>query len=120
MTLIFSMATPSWVLQVCDRRLSNPDDPGGGYIEGATKSVLYCNQFSYAYSGRASIKGEPIDDYLIRIISEQKKPETSSKLLAEYITEKLTKSFAAIIDTPAKKRLTIIGTGWAAPPCVIA
>jgi hypothetical protein len=120
MTLIFSMATPEWVIQVSDRRLFNPDDPAGPYIDDATKTVLYCNQISYAYSGRAVIQQETADDYLVRIISEQKNPSRSPKRLAEYMAECLTRKFRAIRDSPANKRLTIVGTGWAVPAPIAA
>src|SRR5690348_7837189 len=62
MTLIVAFAAPPYAVMVADRRLTWPD--GSLADDCANKIVMFCNQMAFAYTGRALIEGENIDEWL--------------------------------------------------------
>jgi len=56
MTLVLSLATPDYVVQVSDRRLTDPT--GKTVNENSNKSVLLTNRMAFGYTGLARLAGQ--------------------------------------------------------------
>jgi hypothetical protein len=110
MTLVLSLVTPDFVLQVSDRRLTNPFDANFKPIDTANKSVLFCNLMTFAYTGLASINGKAVDDYLVTTIEEQ--DSCHPVVVSQYLASRLTQSFRALVLPRKYKRQTFGAVGW--------
>jgi hypothetical protein len=55
MTLVMSLITESWAIQVSDRRLVwlGPDSVVSRKDDERNKAVLWCNRLAFAYTGLA-------------------------------------------------------------------
>jgi hypothetical protein len=63
MTLIFSLMTKEFVVQVSDRRLTNAD--GSVFEDEENKCIFYRHQGTVAYTGLARIGNEPTADWAL-------------------------------------------------------
>jgi hypothetical protein len=111
MTLVLSLVTPDYVIQVSDRRLVCPDDPNFKPVDTANKTVLFCSSMTIAYTGIARIGNRNVDDYLVEVINDQVSCRPTE--VANYLAKRLTQSFRAIVLPREKKRQTFVGVGWA-------
>lgn len=67
MTLILSLATNEFVIEVADRRLTR----GATVVtDAATKAVVYCNFMALGYTGLAEICGERTDIWITKQLVE--------------------------------------------------
>lgn len=66
MTLILSLATPDFVVQVSDRKLTWPD--GSLAEDHSNKSVLFKNTMAFSYTGPSRICGKPTDMWLSDVL----------------------------------------------------
>jgi hypothetical protein len=74
MTLVLSLITESWAIQVSDRRLVWFGSNGTAVRKDdeRNKAVLWCNRLAFAYTGLAELgpKREPTDEWLARELAE--------------------------------------------------
>jgi hypothetical protein len=74
MTLVMSLITESWAIQVSDRRLVwlGPDSVVSRKDDERNKAVLWCNRLAFAYTGLAELgpKREATDQWLARELAE--------------------------------------------------
>src|SRR4051812_40581282 len=70
MTLVLSLATPQYVVQVADRRISHLSS--GTIMPDANKSVMLCNRMAFAYTGMAVLESQPTSTWLWNVIQELK------------------------------------------------
>jgi hypothetical protein len=65
MTLVLSFGSSDFVVQVSDRRLTAYQPNKITYVDDVNKSVLYGDRISFAYTGLASICGQPTERFLM-------------------------------------------------------
>lgn len=111
MTLILSLATKNYIVQVSDRRLTIGNGPFQGRLvdDDSNKVTLFCNRMSFAYTGLASINGKRTDYWLVDILSK-----ISSNSLSDacnMIVNSATSEFAKIRNNKIKKQ-AFVGVGW--------
>lgn len=74
MTLVLSLISESWAIQVSDRRLVwfGPHGTAVRKDDERNKAVLWCNRLAFAYTGLAELgpKREPTDEWLARELAE--------------------------------------------------
>ena len=111
MTLIVSLATPHYVLQVSDRRITNLNT--GEPMDSATnKVVIFHGRVAFGFTGLATLEGRSTDIWLTEFLSDHVRIETPlqeiSAKLAERAKLALSKS-----KTPEKSRhLAFVAAGW--------
>ena len=105
MTLVLSCMTHDYVVQVCDRRLTNLD--GILYDDDANKAVLFSNRFSLSYTGLGFIGLEPTNLWLTRVLTGVKNDSVPEALQA--IQEEATKDFKKIGWSGPH---AFVGAGW--------
>jgi hypothetical protein len=117
MTLVLSFATPHYVIQVADRRISHLSS--GSVMPDANKSVMLCNRMAFAYTGMAVLESQPTSVWLWNVIKELEKPCSTSDVI-KHITKR---AEIAVKNTnrvhyPQDEQLcqTFIGAGWAQLP----
>lgn len=117
MTLILSLATPHYVVQVADRMLTNsyPDGTTRTVEDNANKVVLFCNQMAFGYTGLARVKSNLKTDRWL----EQELGTLSSRSMSralEHIASRATETFKHIHVSNADKRHAFVGVGFASIP----
>ena len=76
MTLVLSAGTQKFLVQVSDRRLTDPHT--GNAVENmAVKAIAYCNFMVVAYTGGAEVAGERTDIWIARQLQKVKRPTCS-------------------------------------------
>jgi hypothetical protein len=109
MTLILSCLTSSFVAQVADRRLVWTD--GRVADDEACKALLYCGHFLVAYTGLATIGGQPTDRWLAAILASRRGlPDATQSLAVEG-----ERALARTRLQRSSKRLAVCFAGWARP-----
>ena len=120
-TLILSALTPTYVLQVCDRRLTNATT-GKPVDDEATKAVLWNNHMAFGYTGLAELmrppivattRGEglgrrPTNMWLAELLSLASSPDEAAALLSR----EASKAVARFALRPERRGLAFIGVGW--------
>lgn len=112
MTLIISIATPYFALQVSDRRLTFPN----GHIANANahKTVVFRNELSFSYTGLAEIERQPTDLWIfdtLREVASSRLPEA-----LEHLRVRAASSMRRM-NIPSKyKLLAIVGAGYTTDP----
>jgi hypothetical protein len=124
MTLVLSLITSSWAIQVSDRKLVRLDAQGKvtWKNEERNKAVLWCNRLAFGYTGIAEFgpRREPTDEWLSRELAEwsartDRPAQKQDALVATVIdraTERINKPFFRTIP-PRHRRHAFVGIGWA-------
>lgn len=112
LTSILSIATPHFVAQVADRRLSFVDAAGNVSLaeDNANKITLFCNRMAFGYTGLAHIGQERTDVWLSHLLGK-----FSGMSLKEALTElkaQATAVFATLPYSRRVKRHAFVGVGW--------
>jgi hypothetical protein len=112
-TSVLSIATPIFVAQVADRRLSFVDGVGNVSLadDNSNKLTLFCSRMAFGYTGLASIGGQKTDVWLAHLLGK-----FSGASLKEAIVElkqQATAVFANLPYSPRVKRHAFVGVGWA-------
>jgi len=113
-TLVLSMATPIFVVQVADRRLTFVEANGNTSLadDNTNKLTLFCNRMAFGYTGLASIGGRKTDVWLSYILSKFSGLSLNDAILE--IKKEATAEFAKLTHYSSKvKRHAFIGAGWA-------
>jgi hypothetical protein len=113
MTLILSLATPWYVIQVADRRLVW-SDTWRIADDAANKVVQFCNQMAFSYTGLAELGGRKTDVWLTEqlVTLSSKDPDVVLKHIADRATEAVRK-----IPYPTRKKFhAFVGIGWTTEP----
>jgi hypothetical protein len=63
MTLVLSLLTSNYVVQVSDRRLTNPDT-GETLEDDVNKAVVFCGRVAFSYTGLARIESKATEIWL--------------------------------------------------------
>jgi hypothetical protein len=117
MTLVLSFATPHYVVQVADRRISHLSS--GRAMADANKSVMLCNRMAFAYTGMAVLESQPTSVWLWNVIKELEKPCSTSDVI-KHITNRaeiaVKNTNRAHYPKDEQLRQTFIGAGWAQLP----
>lgn len=124
MTLVLSLITESWAIQVSDRRLVWLR-PRGKILrkdDERNKAVLWCNRLSFSYTGLAQLgpKREATDEWLTREIAEWSEShgggeQSQDALIAAIMSRADLAMKRPLIArlTPELKRHAFAGVGWA-------
>ena len=106
MTLILSVLTRDYVVQVSDRRLTDANT-GVPLNEPANKAIVFCGHFVFGYTGLARIGSVRTDMWLAeRLLA--KGPSVQANL--ENVRDEATRAFRSV---PVQhKRHAFIGVGW--------
>src|SRR5437016_4841959 len=95
MTLILSLATPEFVVQVSDRRLTTLR-PGTTQFDivddNRNKIVDWGNRVVFGYTGLAQINGISTDDWLARSLASI--GNTDLNLVLKHVRDRATQDFA--------------------------
>jgi hypothetical protein len=123
MTLVLSLITASWAIQVSDRKLVwlGPNEEIVRKDDERNKAVVWCNRLAFAYTGLAELgpKREPTDEWLTRILSEwwveagavEQKQDAVVAAIADRAAMRRPRIRRAI--PPHQRRHAFVGTGWA-------
>lgn len=113
MTLILSCITPTFVVQISDRRLIWLDGPHKGKVkdDNANKMIVLCNRLTLAYTGLAEIGSQKTDHWLLDVLAEIK-PYNPRKAI-EAIAERASRAFRFLQGSPEHKRQAFVVAGWA-------
>src|SRR5258708_6773944 len=112
MTLILSLATPEFLVQVADRRLSLMY-PNGRFVvnkEEVVKQTLFCNRMIFAYTGLANIGSLKTDVRLAHKLGEL--PTESVDEAITHLRDRATEAFRSIYHPPRIKIHAFVGLGW--------
>jgi hypothetical protein len=116
MTLVLSLATQHFVVQVSDRKVTHLDT-GEAMSLNTNKMVLFCNRMAFGFTGPSAICDAtggliPTDNWLAKSLHEL--PLNSSVSDAAHsIAKKATAAVAKTKVTKSKHRkLAFIGIGW--------
>lgn len=105
MTLIVSVTSPRFAMQVSDRNLTNK---GGVVSRVENKAVLFGNRMSFAFTGTSEMAGVPTATWLASFLVTQD-PHNILSVLEHLRTH-------AADDIACGARLGIVGVGWAVIP----
>jgi len=106
MTLILSVVTRNYVVQVSDRRLTDANT-GRPLDESANKAVVFCGHFVFGYTGLAQIDSLKTDMWLAeRLLA--KGPSAQANL--EFVRDEATRSFQSVPRIYRKH--AFIAVGW--------
>jgi hypothetical protein len=101
MTLIVTCLTPSWTVQVSDRRLVKVSDNSMSVAEEeANKAIVYRDNFAVGYTGLARIGGIPTDEWIALQLAGQRDVESG----IEWLAEAATREFTQMRGIPASAR----------------
>jgi hypothetical protein len=125
MTLVLSLITESWAIQVSDRKLVwlGPNDEIVRRDDERNKAVVWCNRLAFAYTGLAELgpKREATDEWLTRELSEwwmeagatEQKQDAVVTAIADRATAAVRRPRIARAIPPHLRRHAFVGTGWA-------
>jgi hypothetical protein len=124
MTLVLSLITESWAIQVSDRRLVWLDATGGivRKDDERNKAVVWCNRLAFAYTGLAELgpMREATDEWLARELAENwadAGTEQSQDAIVAAIADRATAAMNCpriARGIPAhQRRHAFAGVGWA-------
>lgn len=105
MTLVLSIATPKFAVQVSDRRLTWTDAMGGIRIadDEANKQTVFHNRMVFAYTGLARIAEKSTDVWLAHTLAES--PSDSLSDAVQHLRDRATEAFKIINLPSVLKRL---------------
>jgi hypothetical protein len=109
MTLILSIITDEYIVQVSDRRLTRFD--GSVFDDGTNKVLSWCGMFSIAFTGIAFIdrkQTKPTLEWVQETLRSAKDIEPAIELLRSGLQTKL-----AVLPNAWDKRLALSMVGWA-------
>ena len=112
MTLVLSLATPGFVVQVSDRLVTYVAT-GQTKNANANKMVLFCNRVAFGYTGRAEIDGVATDAWMARVLGEGPSQDLAAAL--QHLADRATTAVASLISRGANRaycRLAFVGVGW--------
>jgi hypothetical protein len=125
MTLVLTVITGSWAIQVSDRKLVWLG-PNGEIVrkdDERNKAVVWCNRLAFAYTGLAELgpKREATDEWLARELSGwwmeagavNQKQDAVIAAIAERATAAVRRPRIARAIPPHLRRHAFVGTGWA-------
>jgi hypothetical protein len=113
MTLVLSLATPHYVVQVADRRISHLKNKT--VMPDQNKSVMLCNRMAFAYTGMAVLESEQTSVWLWKVIQELKNQCSTSDVvyhIAKRATEAVSKTNRIHYPEDWQLRHAFIGVGW--------
>ena len=110
MTLILSLITPAFAIQLSDRRLTYANGPKTGQVfdDDVNKLVCLCGNSCFGYTGIAKIGTLRTDDWLLDVLAKAKctHPAQASKAIADNATEAFLKIRKDL------RRQAFVGVGW--------
>jgi hypothetical protein len=124
MTLVLSLITESWAIQVSDRKLVwlGPNDEIVRKDDERNKAVLWCNRLAFAYTGLAELgpKREATDEWLTRELSEwwveagavNQPQDAVVAAIADRATAAVRRPRIARGIPPHLRRHAFVGAGW--------
>ena len=107
------MATPLWVAQVADRRLSFVDAAGNISLadDNTNKLTVFCNRMAFGYTGLATIGGQKTDVWLSYLLGKYSGSSLKDAILG--IKKEASAEFAKLTHYRSKvKRHAFVGVGW--------
>jgi len=111
MTLILSLATRDYIVQVSDRRLTIGSGTRVGKVvdDDSNKATLFCSRMSFAYTGLADVDGKRTDKWMVDVLSKVKNDS-----LSDACHELVSAANAAFANIRNKKikRQAFVGIGW--------
>jgi hypothetical protein len=125
MTLVLSLITDSWAIQVSDRRLVwlTPDGKVVRKDDERNKAVIWCNRLAFAYTGLAELgpMREPTDVWLARELAESWVGGGAVDQTQDKVVAVIADRAAAAMRRPRiargvpahQRRHAFVGTGWA-------
>jgi hypothetical protein len=125
MTLVLSLITESWAIQVSDRRLVWLD-PANRVIrkdDERNKAVVWCNRLAFAYTGLAELgpMREATDAWLSRELAENLAVADRSAQSQDLVVSMIADRATAAMKRPRiargipahQRRHAFVGVGWA-------
>jgi len=114
MTMILSLMTPDYVMQLSDRRLTLANHvlsrPVTIVSEMTNKAVILDNQFIFGFVGLAQLKLTKSDVWFSNRLAELAELPLGERF--KIITRELTDIFNQIGYSAAHKRMAFVGVGW--------
>jgi hypothetical protein len=119
MTLILSCATPDYVFQVSDRRLTAMT--GDAFDDENNKAVVIGGRLAFGYTGHSQVHGMKTDDWLVA--TARSVPTQNLRLVCEHIRDGASAHFARIrprwvrtFGHAGALRHAFVAVGWAQYP----
>lgn len=112
MTLILSLATPAFAVQVSDRLVTYVET-GATKNSNANKMVLFCNRVAFGYTGLAEIEGVATDAWLLKVLGEGAERDLGATL--KHVADRADIAVGSLLRRGAKRdhcRLAFVGVGW--------
>lgn len=125
MTLVLSLITESWAIQVSDRRLVWLDAVGGivRKDDERNKAVVWCNRLAFAYTGLAELgpMREATDEWLARELAEswanagavEQSQDAVVAAIADRASTAMKRPRIARRIPAHQRRHAFVGVGWA-------
>jgi hypothetical protein len=125
MTLVLSLITESWAIQVSDRRLVWLDAAGGivRRDDERNKAVVWCNRVAFAYTGLAELgpMREATDEWLARELAESWADGGAVQQSQDAVVAAIADRATAAMKLPRiargipahQRRHAFVGVGWA-------
>lgn len=113
MTSILSIATPYFVAQVADRRLTFVDGTGNARLvdDNANKLTLFCNRMAFGYTGLAHIGRQRTDVWLSDLLGKFSGANLTEAIME--LKQEATAAFSKLPYSSKLKRHAFVGVGWA-------
>jgi hypothetical protein len=110
MTLVISVATPEFVLQVSDRRLTSLGGEQEPIDDQSNKQTVFGNRMVFGYTGLARIKDTSTVDWLGNVLASC--PIESPLKTFNRLRDEATTAFRTIKVCQEHKKLAFVGVGW--------
>src|SRR6185503_14106062 len=78
------------------------------------KAVLFCNRFTFAFTGLGELNGVRTDEWLTRVLVNARTEDL--RLATSFLAQEATKAFRNMPYTKSQKRHTFVGVGWTQLP----
>jgi hypothetical protein len=117
MTLVLSLATPGYVLQVSDRRISHLRSQT--VMPDQNKTVMLCNRMAFSYTGMAVLQTKQTSVWLWEVIQELK-DRCSTKAVIDHIAKRadiaVARTNRSHYPNDSDLRHAFVGVGWVQLP----
>lgn len=115
-TLIVSLLTPDFVMQVGDTRVVRPLPTGGVELidDFRNKLTYYDGRAVFGYCGLAYLENLRTDDWITRELSQR--TFESDAQAVQFLASRAGEAITATQLAPKHRRLAIAGVGWASVP----
>jgi hypothetical protein len=112
MTLNITLATPSFVAQASDRRMTRRGQPSSDEANKAVVIKAVDGDITVTFAGLGVLDRMPVDDWLLERLSQDKSPTRGIEACVQSIRESATAAFLGMQHGRTMELHTFVVAGW--------